>query len=220
MDRVVDQWSWQQDLEQGQPPVRVGDRDEANMKVLAATGKECVEFHSCQLSRQFGTVEQMSATLTSPPQLLPAAEANLGYLFRLAYQRFRALLEDELEDIGLSAQEYAILSVFETRAELSTSELARVTQVTRQSMHPVILRLESAGLLERRARNQRVVLLRPTKRGRDVLRAATRRIRVVERAAFAGLSQKDEATVRAWLARLAAMPTRPGRAEAHGEERS
>jgi DNA-binding MarR family transcriptional regulator len=146
----------------------------------------------------------MSALLTSSPQPLPGAEANLGYLFRLAYQRFRALLEDELDDIGLSAQEYAILSVFETRTELSTSELARVTQVTRQTMHPVILRLESAGLLDRRARNQRVVLLRPTKQGRDALRAATRRIRVIERAAFAGLSQKDEATVRAWLAGLAA----------------
>ena len=148
----------------------------------------------------------MSATLTSVPQPLPGAEANLGYLFRLAYQRFRALLEDELEDIGLSAQEYAILSVFETRAELSTSELARVTQVTRQTMHQLILRLESAGLLDRRARNQRVVLLRPTKQGRDVLRAATRRIRVVERAAFDGLNQEDEATVRAWLSGLAAPP--------------
>jgi DNA-binding MarR family transcriptional regulator len=145
----------------------------------------------------------MSAVLTRSPQPSPGPEANLGYLFRLAHQRFRALLEDGLEDIGLSAQEYGILSVFETRAELSTSELARVTQVTRQTMHPVILRLESAGLLERRARNQRVVLLRPTRQGRDALRTATRRIRAVERAAFAGLSQKDEATVRAWLARLA-----------------
>jgi MarR family transcriptional regulator, organic hydroperoxide resistance regulator len=161
----------------------------------------------------------MSVTLTSPPQQLPGPEANLGYLFRLAHQRFRALLDDELEDIGLSAQEYGILSVFETRAELSTSELARVAQVTRQTMHPVILRLESAGLLERRARNQRVVLLRPTKMGRAALRAATRRIRVVERAAFAGLSQKDEATVRAWLARSAAMGTRPGWADANGNEK-
>ena len=88
----------------------------------------------------------MSATLTSSAQPVPGAEANLGYLFRLAYQRFRAQLEDGLEDIGLSAQEYAILSVFETRTELSTSELARLTQVTRQTMHALILRLESAGL--------------------------------------------------------------------------
>jgi DNA-binding MarR family transcriptional regulator len=142
----------------------------------------------------------MSADLTRP---LPGPEANLGYLFRLAYQRFRSTLEEELEAIGLSAQEYGILSVFEGRAELSTSELARVAQVTRQTMHPAIVRLESAGWLERRARNQRVVLLRPTEQGRAALRAATKRVRAAERAAFAGLSEQNEATVRAWLAGLA-----------------
>ena len=160
----------------------------------------------------------MSVVLTSSPRPAPGPEANLGYLFRLAHQRFRALLDDELKDVGLSAQEYGILSVFETRAELSTSELARITQVTRQTMHPAILRLESAGLLERRARNQRVVLLRPTKQGREALRAATGRIRLAERAAFAGLSEQDEATVRDWLSRLAAMTTRLGHANADRKE--
>src|SRR5947208_1382602 len=134
----------------------------------------------------------MSAILTSPELPLPGPEANLGYLFRLAHQRFRAMLEDELEETGLSAQDYGILSVFETRAELSTSELARVTQVTRQTMHAAILRLEAAGLLERRARNRRVVQLRPSRQGRVALRAATRRIRIVERAAFADLNKQDE----------------------------
>ena len=72
----------------------------------------------------------MSVVLTSGPEL----DANLGYLLRLAYQRFRAALDDALQDLGLSAQEYVVLSVFETRPELSTSELARITQVTRQTM--------------------------------------------------------------------------------------
>ena len=160
----------------------------------------------------------MSVELTSSSQPQPAADANLGYLFRLAHQRFPARLEDELEDIGLSAHEYGILSVFETRAELSTSELARITQVTRQTMHAAILRLESAGLLDRTARNRRVVLLRPTTQGRKALRAATGRIRLAERAAFAGLSEQDEATVRAWLARLTAMTTRLGPADADRKE--
>jgi pimeloyl-ACP methyl ester carboxylesterase len=65
----------------------------------------------------------------------------------MAHQRFRATLEDAVEDFGLSAHEYGILSVFETRAELSTSELARVAQVTRQTMHPAICTLESARRL-------------------------------------------------------------------------
>src|SRR5689334_750541 len=132
---------------------------------------------------------------TSAAKSLPRPEGNLGYLFRLAHQRFRALMENELEDVGLSAQEYGILSVFEKRPELSTSDLARISQVTRQSMHASILSLEAAGLLARRAKNQRVVLVRPTRRGRARLEAATQRVRAAERAALAGLSRGDEQTV-------------------------
>jgi DNA-binding MarR family transcriptional regulator len=145
----------------------------------------------------------MSDALTNDP----GPEANLGYLFRLAHQRFRAALDDALQEIGLSAQEYVILSVFETRPELSTSELARITQVTRQTMHTAVLGLETAGLLERRPKNQRVVLVRPTKQGLKTLTAATGRVRAVERAALAGLSRNDVRAVRTWLASVAAITT-------------
>jgi DNA-binding MarR family transcriptional regulator len=138
----------------------------------------------------------------------PGPEANLGYLFRLAHQRFRAALDDALQDLALSAQDYIVLSVFETRPELSTSELARITQVTRQTMHTAILGLETAGLLQRKAKNQRVVLVRPTKRGLKTLEAATLRVRAVERAALAGLSRHDERAVRTWLANVATITTR------------
>ncbi len=162
----------------------------------------------------------MSEKLTTSTRPVPRPEANLGYLFRLAHQRFRALLDGELEGLGLSAQEYGILSVFETRSELSASELARISQVTRQTMHTAVLSLEAAGLVERSARNQRVVLVRPTMRGRECLETATRRVRAVERAALAGLSREDERTVRAWLATLAAMPASSMQAEVKQEERS
>ena len=162
----------------------------------------------------------MSEALTTSARPLPRPDADLGYLFRLAYQRFRALLDGELEDLGLSAQEYGILSVFGTRPELSTSELARISQVTRQTMHTSVLSLEAAGLVERSARNQRVVLVRPTKQGRACLEAATRRVRVVEHAALAGLSPEDGRTVRAWLANVAAMATGATKAGAGRKEKS
>src|SRR5499427_1903857 len=145
----------------------------------------------------------MSEKLTKSARPGPQPEANLGYLFRLAHQRFRARLDSELDGLGLSAQDYGILSVFETRPQLSASELARISQVTRQTMHTSIRSLETAGLVERIARNQRVVLVRPTTRGRNRLRAATRRVRALEHAALADLSRQDEQTVRAWLASLA-----------------
>src|SRR6266516_5368448 len=155
----------------------------------------------------------MSEKLTKSARPGPRPEANLGYLFRLAHQRFRARLDSELEGLGLSAQDYGILSVFGTRPELSTSELARISQVTRQTMHTSVLSLEAAGLVERSARNQRVVLVRPSERGRKCLETATRRVRVVEHAVLADLSLEVERNVRAWLASLAAMTTSPNKAE-------
>jgi DNA-binding MarR family transcriptional regulator len=162
----------------------------------------------------------MSGKLTKDPGPAPGPDANLGYLFRLAHQSFRALVEAELHDVRLSSQEYGILSVFETRPELTISELARISQVTRQTMHASILSLEAAGLLERRARNQRVVRVRPTKLGRRRLEAATRRVRVAERAALGGLSREDERTVRAWLANVAATTPSRGTRRAKQQEKS
>jgi len=140
---------------------------------------------------------------------VPEPQANLGYLFRLAFQRFRAALEEQLNSLGLSAQEYGLLSLFDTRSELSTSDLARLSQVTRQTTHAAVLSLETAGLVERRPRNQRVVLVAPTKAGRARLQAATDRVRVLEGVAVADLGADEERIVRDWLARVAAMPS-PG----------
>jgi DNA-binding MarR family transcriptional regulator len=145
----------------------------------------------------------MSDALTTSTEPLPVAEANFGYLFRLAHQRFRAALEEALEDLGLSGQEYAVLSVFESRSELSISELARITQVTRQTMHAAVRGLEAAGLLERAAVNRRVVLLNPTRKGRGVLETATARVRAIEQDALAELSRDEEHAVRSWLAGVA-----------------
>jgi DNA-binding MarR family transcriptional regulator len=162
----------------------------------------------------------MSERLTTSAGPLPPPDANLGYLFRLAHQRFRALLEGEMEDLGLSVPEYGILSVSGARPGLSTSGLARICQVTRQTVHTSILSLEAAGLVEREARNQRVVLVRLTRRGRECLETATRRVREVERAALADLSREDERTVRAWLASVAAMTASPTNAGVERRDRA
>src|SRR3954468_5115740 len=151
----------------------------------------------------------MSDELTTMRGPLPAPQANLGYLFRLAFQRFRTALEEALEASELSSQEYGILSVFETRSELSTSELARISQVTRQTMHTAVLSLERSGLVERRAKNRRVVLVGATQRGRERLAAATERVRELERAALAGLTRVEQRAVCKWLATMASAADQP-----------
>ena len=114
-------------------------------------------------------IRQMSDPLTS----ILEPEANLGYLSDSPINGSARRSRTRCRTLGCQRRSTSILSVFETRPELSTSELARITQVTRQTMHTAVLGLETAGLLERRPKNQRVVLVRPTKRGRTTLAAAT-----------------------------------------------
>ena len=85
-------------------------------------------------------------------------------------------------------------------------------------MHTSILSLEKAGLVERIAKNQRVVLVRLTARGRNRLQTATRQVRAVEHDVLADLSRQDERTIRVWLASLAAMTPSPGNAQAEPKE--
>jgi DNA-binding MarR family transcriptional regulator len=53
------------------------------------------------------------------------------------------------------------------------------------------------------------VLVHPTKKGRERLQTATRRVRAAERAALSDLSREQEHVVREWLAHVAAMTTSP-----------
>ena len=91
--------------------------------------------------------------------------------------------------------------MFRTRPELSASELARISQVTRQTMHTSVLSLEAAGLVERCASNQRVVLVRPTTRGGKCMETATRRVRAAEHAAWRiSAARTNEPYERGWPA--------------------
>ena len=82
--------------------------------LLLANVLKIVVSHADNMVQFWLPVSDELTTSWRPPT---EPDANLGYLFRLAHQRFRAALDNELDDLGLSAQEYVILSVFETRLE-------------------------------------------------------------------------------------------------------
>lgn len=129
------------------------------------------------------------------------ANASLGYLFRVAHQAFRRSLETALAPHGLSVAQYSALSLFRVRPELTSADLARLADVTPQSMNLVVQQLVEHGLLERHPHpdHGRMLMLRPTARGRRLLDEATAPVREVERATLTGLSADEAAVVRRWL---------------------
>ncbi len=132
-------------------------------------------------------------------------DGNVGYLFRLAYQAFRRRLETALVDHGLTVPQYSALSAFDARAELSSAELARLLDVTPQTMNIVVHELLGRSLLRRQQRPNRgkTLLLRLTPQGRRLLDAATGTVRGIERAALRSRSAGEQRVIKQWLSDLA-----------------
>ncbi len=138
-------------------------------------------------------------------QAARSPDGNLGYLFRLAYQGFRRRLETALARHGLTVPEYSALSAFHTRSQLSSADLARLLEVTPQTMNAVVHELLARSLLEREQQPSRgkTLLLRPSRRGRRLLNTATDTVRSIESAALNGREASEQHHIKTWLSELA-----------------
>jgi DNA-binding MarR family transcriptional regulator len=132
-------------------------------------------------------------------------DGNLGYLFRLAFQAFRRELEAALARHRLTVPEYSALSAFDAQTELSSAQLARLLEVTPQTMNTLVHELLHRSLLARESRpsHGKTLLLRLSPRGRRLLTAATKTVRSVENAALNDRDPKEQRIIKAWLSELA-----------------
>jgi DNA-binding MarR family transcriptional regulator len=128
-----------------------------------------------------------------------------GYLLRQAWQAFRAAMETALRPHGLTAPQFALMSVLARDPGASGADLARATATTAQATNGVLATLEREGLVERTShpthgRIRQVVL---TGEGQRRLAAAVPAVRALEREIERGLSAGRVADVKAWLVTVA-----------------
>ena len=108
----------------------------------------------------------------SPPG--PRDATGTLYLVKRLEQAIRQQLDESLRNLDLTAQQYTALTVLRARPGLSSSELARASFVTAQSMNEMVLALERKGLMARVPSDvdRRVLRLMPTASAATVLAAA------------------------------------------------
>lgn len=120
---------------------------------------------------------------------------SLGYLLKEVSSVLRAAMEDVLRPLGMTVTHYACLELLAQRPGLSSSELARGTFVTRQSMNVLLQTLERDGQVTRatEAPVGKVLPTRLTPAGRRLLDEASAAVRAVEVRMLADLSAADQA---------------------------
>jgi len=106
----------------------------------------------------------------------------VGYHLKRAQQALRTAMDEGLRAQGLTTPQYAALTHLEADEPLSGAELARRCFVTAQTMNAILVGLERARLVERKAhaKHGRVIEARLTKRGRAKVEDAHRTVFGIE----------------------------------------
>jgi DNA-binding MarR family transcriptional regulator len=128
-------------------------------------------------------------------------EGRSGYLLRQAWGVLRNAMEAALRPHGLTAPQYGALTVLAREPGASGADLARATGTTPQAMNGVLVTMERAGLIERRAHpsHGRILQVSLTETGTRRLAAARPLVDALEAEIERGLSAAELATVKAWL---------------------
>ena len=121
---------------------------------------------------------------------------------RLALDVDRAM-DDALSAFRVTYVQYLALEEIAAEPGIHTSELARRCHVTPQTMGRIVTILERGGLIDVRSAGGRLLALRPTRRGTQVVADCRRAAAEVEERLLAGLRPVERAELRELLVRSA-----------------
>jgi DNA-binding MarR family transcriptional regulator len=150
-----------------------------------------------------------ATALTRPPppgKGKRGEQGYLAYLLRQAQAATRLTMERSLADLGVTPPQFVVLTMLKAYPGLSGADLARVALLTPQTVGVIIRNLERDGAIRKTPHpiHGRVLQWKLTRRGAALLNKCRRHARAVERRLAAGLTAKAQATVRRWLAKIAA----------------
>ena len=129
----------------------------------------------------------------SPPD--EAIRSRVGYVVRRFNQAIRGQVENGLRPLGLTASQYAVLSLLERHEGANNARIAEVLSVTPQTMTRILAGLEDAGLIVRdvSGHHARVRPARLTSEGQELVARAHPVVEAAEDRLFAPLSATQRA---------------------------
>ena len=133
-------------------------------------------------------------------------QGHLAYLLRQAQAATRLTMERALGELGITTPQFVVLTMLKAYPGLSGADLARVALLTPQTVGVIIRNLERVSAIRKTPHpiHGRVLQWTLTRRGAVLLDKCRRHVNAVERRLVSGLSANAQATIRRWLASIAA----------------
>jgi len=149
---------------------------------------------------------------TSSPHSIPAVgqgkrgeQGYLGYLLRQAAAAHRLKMERALADLGVTMPQFLVLTMLRAYPGASNADLARLTQLTPQTLSVIVANLLKAGTVARHAHAEhgRIQVINITKAGMVLLEGCRQRVSPSEAALIQGFSDQEQEIIRKWLVSVA-----------------
>jgi len=133
-------------------------------------------------------------------------QGHLAYLLRQAQAATRLTMERALGELGITTPQFVVLTMLKAYPGLSGADLARVALLTPQTVGVIIRNLERVSAIRKTPHpiHGRVLQWTLTRRGAVLLDKCRRHVNAVERRLVSGISANAQATIRRWLASIAA----------------
>jgi DNA-binding MarR family transcriptional regulator len=148
----------------------------------------------------------------SVPKSIPEAgegkrgeQGYLGYLLRQAAAAHRLRMERGLADLGLTLPQFLVLTMLRAYPGASNADLARLAQLTPQTLSVIVANLLKAGMVARTAHAEhgRIQMLHITEAGQTLLAQCRERVGPVEAGLMEDFSPEEQAVIRRWLVSVA-----------------
>lgn len=132
-------------------------------------------------------------------------QGHIAYLLRQAHGAVRSALDATLAEAGLTSPQFLVLNLLDTYPGASGAHLARVAQLTPQTVNLIVRKLERERLIARREHEThgRVLRMELTEAGAQRLRQCKQLADGVEARILALLDRDTETKVRSWLTAVA-----------------
>ncbi|QOG18964.1 MULTISPECIES: MarR family winged helix-turn-helix transcriptional regulator [Bradyrhizobium] len=152
------------------------------------------------------SADEGTVRVPAPGEGKRGEQGYLGYLLRQAHAAVRLTMERTLADLGVTSPQFAVLTMLNAYPGLSGADVARLTFLTPQTVGVIIRNLERDGAIEMTPHpvHGRIQQWMLTSRGATLLKACRERVIALEKRLAGGLDAKTEASIRRWLAGIAA----------------
>jgi DNA-binding MarR family transcriptional regulator len=137
------------------------------------------------------------SALPDAPAKKRASRSRLTYVIGSLDRILRRRMTEALAPSGLTLAQFTALSVLDARGQASNAQLAERSFITPQSANEVMNVMASRGWIAREPdpSHGRILLLKLTDDGRQVLRQCEKAVRALEEQMLAGIGADTAATV-------------------------